>query len=170
MILRMCTNTPKLWKTSEYFSPIPILRVAQKLEFTIGTILVPLCTNCVIASLTNTLLAPALARAVLTSTNSTVAGSTYSTVAGSDYWIVFLYLAHKHRPAWQKDIDESKINLGSGKREIVKGGQLDSRYLITVPKSPEVPDVWLASNTVPSASSASSWSNAADYGRFANGT
>jgi hypothetical protein len=54
---------------------------------------------------------------------------------------VFLYLAHMYKPAWQKEIDESKINLGKGKREVVKGGRLDSRYLITVPRTDETPDV-----------------------------
>ena len=53
---------------------------------------------------------------------------------------VFLYLAHKHKHSWVKNIDESQINLGTGKREIVKGGILDSRYLITVPRTMEIPD------------------------------
>lgn len=53
---------------------------------------------------------------------------------------VFLYLAHRHKYSWVKNLDESKINLGTGKREIVKGGILDSRYLITVPRASEIPD------------------------------
>ena len=54
---------------------------------------------------------------------------------------VFLYLAQKWEHPWRVDIDESKIHLGSGKREIVKGGQLNQRYQITVPSEEEIPDV-----------------------------
>lgn len=32
-------------------------------------------------------------------------------------------------------LDLSKIDLGSGKRQIIKGGALDQKYLITVPKN-----------------------------------
>lgn len=54
---------------------------------------------------------------------------------------VFLYLAQKYEHPWQADINEAKINLGSGKREVVKGGSLNQRYQITVPKEEETLDV-----------------------------
>jgi hypothetical protein len=31
-------------------------------------------------------------------------------------------------------LSESRIDLGSGKRQVVEGGRLDSRYNITVPR------------------------------------
>ncbi|MEX2604508.1 MAG: type IV toxin-antitoxin system AbiEi family antitoxin [Gracilimonas sp.] len=45
---------------------------------------------------------------------------------------LFLYLAEKHNHPWFKRLDVSKIELGSGKRQIVKGGKLDKKYQITV--------------------------------------
>lgn len=45
---------------------------------------------------------------------------------------LFLYLAEKHDHGWFKRIDISKIELGSGKRQIMKGGKLDKKYQITV--------------------------------------
>jgi len=45
---------------------------------------------------------------------------------------LFLYLAEKHNHTWFKRVDVSKIELGSGKRQIVKGGKLDKKYQITV--------------------------------------
>jgi hypothetical protein len=54
---------------------------------------------------------------------------------------IFLYLAKKHELSWHSKLDESRIGLGAGKREVVSGGRLDSHYLITVPRDPEVPDV-----------------------------
>ncbi len=48
---------------------------------------------------------------------------------------LFLFLAEKHNHEWFSGINLSKIDLGSGKRDIVKGGRLDNKYLITVPKS-----------------------------------
>ena len=35
--------------------------------------------------------------------------------------------------AWYAHINQSRIDLGKGKRQIVKGGILDKEYLITVP-------------------------------------
>ena len=49
----------------------------------------------------------------------------------------FLYLSEKHNHSWFKDIDQTKIYLGSGKREIVKNGRLDKKYNITVPRENE---------------------------------
>ncbi len=52
---------------------------------------------------------------------------------------LFLWLAEKNQSPWLKKIDLKKFSmesgsLGSGKRMIVKGGRLDPKYLITVPK------------------------------------
>ncbi|MCH8493595.1 MAG: type IV toxin-antitoxin system AbiEi family antitoxin [Idiomarina sp.] len=48
---------------------------------------------------------------------------------------VFLFLSHHHEHAWAQHLDETKIELGSGKRQVKKGGRLDERYQITVPES-----------------------------------
>jgi len=52
---------------------------------------------------------------------------------------LFLWLAERNHSPWLKKIDLEKFSikggaLGSGKRMIVKGGRLDSKYLITVPE------------------------------------
>lgn len=47
---------------------------------------------------------------------------------------LFLWFADRHAPAWLQRIDRTRIDLGEGKRMIVRGGRLDSRYLITVPE------------------------------------
>ncbi len=46
---------------------------------------------------------------------------------------IFLYLARESGHTWFAKIQENEVDLGSGKREVVKGGRLDLRYLITVP-------------------------------------
>jgi len=46
---------------------------------------------------------------------------------------LFLWLADRHGHAWFQKLDTDKVNLGSGKRMLVKGGRLVSRYQITVP-------------------------------------
>jgi hypothetical protein len=48
---------------------------------------------------------------------------------------LFLFLAEKTSQPWLKYIDISKINLGKGTRQIVKGGYLDNKYNITLPLS-----------------------------------
>lgn len=45
---------------------------------------------------------------------------------------LFLYMAEYHNHPWFKKLDLSSVDLGKGKREIVKNGTLDSKYLITV--------------------------------------
>jgi hypothetical protein len=45
---------------------------------------------------------------------------------------VFLYLAEKLNLPWFKALNTEKINLGTGKRVIVKGGELNKKYMITV--------------------------------------
>lgn len=47
---------------------------------------------------------------------------------------LFLWFADRHRHAWRDRLDRNGIDLGSGKRMLVRGGKLDSRYLITVPE------------------------------------
>lgn len=46
---------------------------------------------------------------------------------------LFLFLAHYYQHPWLKRIDESKVELGSGNRQIVKNGYIDKKYKITVP-------------------------------------
>ena len=47
---------------------------------------------------------------------------------------LFLWFAQKHGHQWFDVLHKETIDLGKGKREIVKGGVLDRNYLITVPK------------------------------------
>ena len=47
---------------------------------------------------------------------------------------LFLYLADSTNPPWFRELDASRIELGSGKRVIVKGGVLVPHYGITVPR------------------------------------
>ena len=47
---------------------------------------------------------------------------------------LFLFLANYYKHPWTSRLDESQINLGSGKRQIVTGGMLDQKYQITVPE------------------------------------
>jgi len=47
---------------------------------------------------------------------------------------VFLFLSHYYGHQWVKRIDETKVGLGSGKRQVVEQGRFDERYKITVPK------------------------------------
>lgn len=46
---------------------------------------------------------------------------------------LFLYLAEKANHSWIKHLNIEKIDLGSGKRSIVKKGVYNSKYKITVP-------------------------------------
>lgn len=46
---------------------------------------------------------------------------------------LFLHLAEECNHDWVDMLNTAKINLGQGKRMIVKGGRLDTRYNITVP-------------------------------------
>jgi group I intron endonuclease len=45
---------------------------------------------------------------------------------------LFLFMAEKNGHSWFKELNPEKINLGSGKREIVRGGVLNKKYQITV--------------------------------------
>lgn len=48
---------------------------------------------------------------------------------------LFLYFAGQYRHAWTRQLRVAEIDIGSGKRQIVPGGELDPEFLITVPKS-----------------------------------
>ena len=52
---------------------------------------------------------------------------------------LFFWFAERHRHSWLKQIDRSAVNLGSGKRMLVKGGKLDPKYMITVPEDLDAP-------------------------------
>ena len=49
---------------------------------------------------------------------------------------LFLYCAREAGHAWFRTLDQSRIRLGAGKRELVKGGKLDKEYLLTVASKP----------------------------------
>lgn len=48
---------------------------------------------------------------------------------------LFLWFAERHRPPWLNALDRSGVDLGKGKRMLVKGGKLDPKFNITVPKT-----------------------------------
>lgn len=48
---------------------------------------------------------------------------------------LFLWFADRHQPPWLKALDYGAIDLGKGKRMLVKGGKLDPKFNITVPES-----------------------------------
>lgn len=48
---------------------------------------------------------------------------------------LFLWFAKRHNYVWFTKLNLEKINIGSGKRVIERGGELDKDYLITVPKN-----------------------------------
>ena len=48
---------------------------------------------------------------------------------------VFLFLSHYNDHQWVKRLDESLIELGSGKRQVVAEGRYNEKYKITVPNS-----------------------------------
>jgi len=50
---------------------------------------------------------------------------------------LFLYMAEKTNHTWLEYIDTSSVNLGSGKRSLVKEGFYDAKYQITLPKELE---------------------------------
>ena len=48
---------------------------------------------------------------------------------------LFFWFAERHNHAWLQKLDRSGIDLGRGKRMLVRGGKLDTRYNITVPEN-----------------------------------
>lgn len=47
---------------------------------------------------------------------------------------LFFFFADRHGHAWLKRLDRAAVDLGKGKRMLVKGGRLDAIYEITVPR------------------------------------
>lgn len=47
---------------------------------------------------------------------------------------LFFFFADRHKHAWLKHLKKDRIDLGSGKRMLAKGGKLDRAYQITVPE------------------------------------
>jgi len=47
---------------------------------------------------------------------------------------LFFFFADRHQHTWLKRLDRAAIDLGSGKRMLVRGGRLDPVYQITVPE------------------------------------
>lgn len=47
---------------------------------------------------------------------------------------LFFFFADRHQHRWLDRIDRQSINLGSGKRMLIKGGRYEPNYQITVPK------------------------------------
>jgi hypothetical protein len=48
---------------------------------------------------------------------------------------LFFWFAERHNHAWLQKIDRSAVDLGKGKRMLVRGGKLDPKYNITVPEN-----------------------------------
>ena len=48
---------------------------------------------------------------------------------------LFFFFASRHNHRWLTQLDKSKIDLGKGKRSLVKGGKFDPLWQITVPVS-----------------------------------
>jgi Transcriptional regulator, AbiEi antitoxin, Type IV TA system/Transcriptional regulator, AbiEi antitoxin N-terminal domain len=47
---------------------------------------------------------------------------------------LFFFFADRHAHAWLKRLERERIDLGTGKRMLVRGGKLDPQYGITVPE------------------------------------
>lgn len=47
---------------------------------------------------------------------------------------LFFFFADRHNHSWLRHISRDKIDLGHGKRMLVKGGKFDTKYQITVPE------------------------------------
>lgn len=54
---------------------------------------------------------------------------------------LFLWSAEETGHAWVSHLDLSRLNLGKGKRQLYRGGTLNRKYAITVPKVEVLPDV-----------------------------
>jgi hypothetical protein len=48
---------------------------------------------------------------------------------------LFLWFAERHNHAWLKKLERTSIDLGRGKRMLVRGGKLDKKFSITVPET-----------------------------------
>lgn len=54
---------------------------------------------------------------------------------------LLLWSGERCQHSWMARLDVTKVNLGTGKRQVFKGGVLDPKYLITVPRPEELPSV-----------------------------
>ena len=54
---------------------------------------------------------------------------------------LLLWSGERCQHTWMARLDVTKVDLGTGKRQVFKGGVLDPKYLITVPKPEELPRV-----------------------------
>ena len=54
---------------------------------------------------------------------------------------LFLWSAERVQHSWLEQLRLSRVELGKGKRQLFKGGQLHPKYLITVPPEEELPHV-----------------------------
>ena len=54
---------------------------------------------------------------------------------------LLLWAAETAQHHWMEQLDLDRIDLGKGKRQLYKGGRLDTKYQITVPPAEELPDV-----------------------------
>jgi hypothetical protein len=52
---------------------------------------------------------------------------------------LFFFFAERHSHAWLKRLDRKAIDLGRGKRMLVKGGRYDAKHMITVPGDLDAP-------------------------------
>jgi hypothetical protein len=52
---------------------------------------------------------------------------------------LFFFFADRQNHPWLKRLDRDAIDLGTGKRMLVRGGKLDPKYLITVPGNLDAP-------------------------------
>ena len=48
---------------------------------------------------------------------------------------LFFWFAERHNHAWLKKLDRSAINLGHGKRMLIRGGKFNAKFNITVPEN-----------------------------------
>lgn len=51
---------------------------------------------------------------------------------------VFMVMAERYNYPWVKELDLSNVDFGKGKREFIKHGYLEPKYLITIPKESEI--------------------------------
>ncbi len=54
---------------------------------------------------------------------------------------LFLWSAESAGHSWVDGLDPARVDLGTGKRQLYKGGRFDPKYRITVPKQEGLPDV-----------------------------
>jgi len=54
---------------------------------------------------------------------------------------LFLYCAREAGHSWYLALDRSRVDLGAGKRELVKGGTLDKEFLLTVAANPYATEI-----------------------------